>query len=224
MFDAQLRLCSLEWRLAYRQGWQWCYGPGVYALLSIVAHWVVQGVEPSLWPQVGWVIVWILACLSVILSVQTFFAPDEEYAMSLLWCVRGAPRTFRLWLKYTIGCCYLILPLSFMSYLLSGLLAMPMLSSMTFLSALALAVSLILGLGLSVANLSSALGGQSNLLIMITLPLYVPVIFWGGGAIWHTQLGLSAQYEWYVLSGCQLIGWILFPWLMSMTVKIGVDP
>ena len=215
--------CALEWRLAWRQGWQWCYGAGVYFILAVTTHWLIQGLMPGVWSQVGWALVWVLACLSLLLTLQTVCLPDAEYEAHALWCVRAAPRWARMFFKYLIIWFFSIFPLGVISIILSWMLVVPWVMSVAFLVSGVLGSWLILGLGLGIAQLSSALRHHSNLLILMTVPLYIPVIFWGAGAIWHHQMGLSAAYEWLMLSGLSVCGVIVFPALMSAAVKIGVD-
>lgn len=181
------------------------------------------GPESALLKRVAPGVVWVCALLAVLLTLPRLYHADyqdgtlEEIALSRYPLpVLSAGKMLAHWL--TTG-----LPLAFVAPLL-GLqygLAAPELGVMI--------VSLLLGtptltmLGAIGAALTLGVRGGSILMALLVLPLYVPVLIFGAGAVEATMAGLGAQANLYLLGAMLLVGIVLTPFAAAAAVKISLD-
>src|SRR5438477_552349 len=73
------------------------------------------------------------------------------------------------------------------------------------------------------AALTLGLRAANVLVALLVLPLYIPVLIFGSGAVQATVTGASAQ-AWLLLLGATLIVSLVFaPWATSAALKISVE-
>jgi heme exporter protein B len=90
-------------------------------------------------------------------------------------------------------------------------------------------VSLLLGtpvlsvIGSIGAALTLGLRAANVLVALLVLPLYIPVLIFGSGAVQASVAGTSAQ-AWLLLLGATLIVSLVFaPWATGVALKISVE-
>ena len=181
------------------------------------------GPEPETLRNIAPGIVWVCALLATLLSVQTLYAgdhldgsleqmllsPQPAWVIALAkasahWGVSGAPLL-------------LAAPLMGLMFDLSN-------QSLWVLEATLLlgtpVLSLLAGLG---AALTLGLRSSGVLLILIVLPLCIPALIFGAGAVGAVESGLSAQGH-VSLLGALLIATLLgAPWATGAALKISTD-
>ena len=213
--------CELGLLLQYKA--QWLYGVVIYFILTCVTYWLVQGVNAAIWPEFSAIIMLILLATSLLLSLQTGFWADSQYEalnllviytnVSLRWAI------IRLLVVYLI----IVVPMGLMSVLLGWMLHAPISQSSMFAVIWGLIAWLMLGLGLIVGALAPMLKFKSSLLMVLVIPLYIPLLLWAAGGIYHYQVGVSNSFEVNLLAGLATLGLVLFPYLLRASIKIGVD-
>jgi heme exporter protein B len=168
-------------------------------------------------------VVWVAALLASMLALVRLFASDfddgtlEQLALS--------PQPLLL----------LVVAKVLAHWLVSGLplvLVAPLLGLQFDLPAAALRVmSLALLLGTPCLSLIGAIGaaltlgvrGAGGLLALLVLPLYIPVLIFGAGAVSATLGGMSASGHLSVLGACLLIAVVLGPWAAAAAVRIALE-
>lgn len=214
---------STESNLMLKHGWQWLYGVIIYLVLTGITYWIISSLNTNLWQQISPVIVFLLATTSLLLNLQTGFLFDSQYDAINLWCLREFSllefATIRLMLIYL----FIMLPISLASYLIGFVLHVPLLSSLHFFLIWSLASWLMIGLGVVVAAITPVLRMRSNLLALITIPLYIPIILFAIGALYHYQQQTGYVFELYMLQGLGIFGIVVFPYLLKAAIKIGVE-
>ena len=181
------------------------------------------GPEPSLLRKLAPGVLWVAALLATMLSLPRLFADDhrdgtlEQLALAphplglvvlgkviANWLVSGLPLT-------------LLAPLLGVQFDLSGE-ALGMLTLSLLLGTPALS-----GIGAIGAALTLGVRGGGVLLSLLILPLYIPVLIFGSGAVEAVVAGMSAQAHLSLL-GALTLGSVFFaPWPTAAALRIALE-
>ena len=179
--------------------------------------------EPTLLRTMGPGVLWVAALLASLLSLPRLFAADhadgtlEQMALSP-WSLPAivSGKMMAHWL--TTGVPVVVLsPLIGVQYALDG-------ASLT-----TLALGLLLGtpipslLGGIGAALTLGLRGGGSLLALLVLPLCVPVLIFGAGAVDAVRSGLDAGANFSLLAAGLLIAIVGAPFAAAAAVRIALD-
>lgn len=191
----------------------------------IVASLFPLGVGPDtkLLRLMGGGVVWVAALLAAMLSLGRLFAND--YADGTLEQLVLTPAPPVLWITGKILAHWLVsgVPL---------ILVAPVLGIQFGLSSEALGVlvfSLLLGtpvlslIGAIGAALTLGLRGGGVLVSLLVLPLYIPVLIFGAGAVDGAMSGLGAEAHLSLLGGVLILAFLLTPWAVSAALRISIE-
>src|SRR5690349_3609297 len=170
------------------------------------------GAEPGLLRAIAPGVIWVAALLSSMLSLSRLFASDHADGTLEQLLLGAAPlgvvaaaKAFAHWLVSGLPL-VLIAPLIALQYDLPGELYG------------VLALSLLLGtpvlslIGAIGAALTLGLRGGGVLLALLILPLYVPVLILGAGAVDVASAGLAATGQILVLTALLIVAPVFAPW------------
>ena len=181
------------------------------------------GPEPAMLRQIGPGVLWVGALLASMLALARLFEVDHRDGA--LEQMLLSPHS--LWL--------LVLGKISAHWLLSGLplvILAPVLGLQFNLSPEALWVlSLSLLLGTPVLSCVGAIGaaltlgvrGGGVLISLLVLPLYVPVLVFGAGAVQALDSGLGAQAHVSILLALLLLALFFSPWACSAALRIALE-
>lgn len=181
------------------------------------------GAEPQLLRALGPGVLWVAALLASLLSLPRLFAADfndgtlEQMALSpypLAALISG--KILAHWL--TTG-----VPLAVLSPLLSLQFGMNAGESAALVAGLLLGTPTLSLLGAVGAALTLGLRAGGALLALLTLPLYVPILIFGAGAVGATHAGLGATGELSVLGAALLVAAVGAPVACAAAVRIALD-
>jgi heme exporter protein B len=195
----------------------------VFFVLAAVLFPFGVGADPAMLPRIGGGIIWVVALLAAMLSLERMFSADyEDGSLDLLYLSPVGLGTLALakalshWM--TTGVLLLIaapilallynLPVSALGALfLSMLLGTPILS-------------LVGGIGAAL-TLGARRGGV--LLALLILPLYIPVLIFGAGAIDGAVAGRPIAPQLMVLGGFLLAALALAPWATAAALRQAIE-
>jgi heme exporter protein B len=181
------------------------------------------GPEPATLRQIGPGVLWVGALLASMLALSRLF--EVDYRDGTLEQMLLSPHA--LWL--------LVLGKMTAHWLLAGLplvLLAPVLGLQFQLSSDALSVLCItLLLGTPVLSCVGAIGaaltlgvrGGGVLISLLVLPLFVPVLVFGAGAVQALQSGLGAQAHVSILLALLLPALFFSPWACSAALRIAME-
>ncbi len=168
-------------------------------------------------------VLWVAALLATMLSLPRLFADDlrdgtlEQLALSpqplglivigkvsAHWLVSGLPLTL---LAPVLGLQFDLSPEALQTLTLSLLLGTPALS----------------GIGAIGAALTLGVRGSGVLLSLLILPLYIPVLIFGAGAVEATVTGVGAQAHLSLLAALTLAGVFFAPWPTAAALRIALE-
>jgi len=191
----------------------------------IVASLFPLGVGPDtkLLRLMGGGVVWVAALLAAMLSLGRLFAGD--YADGTLEQLVLTPTPPVVWITGKILAHWLVsgVPL---------ILVAPVLGVQFGLSNEALGVlmlSLLLGtpvlslIGAIGAALTLGLRGGGVLVSLLVLPLYIPVLIFGAGAVDGAMSGLGSEAHLSLLGSILILAFMLTPWAVSAALRISIE-
>ncbi len=211
-----------EWRLTLRRRTD---SVGVLLFFVLVASLLplAVGPSPALLEKLAPGAIWIAALLASMLSLPRLFASDHQDGTLELMLIAPHP----------LGMLVLVKALAHWAG--SGLLlvlATPVLALQFGLGpAAAATLCLSLLIGTPVLSLVGAIGsaltvglrGGGTLITLLVLPLCVPVLVFGAGAVEATQAGMDATPHLCVLGALLLLALPLGPWAAALALRIAND-
>ena len=168
-------------------------------------------------------VVWVAALLASMLSLGRMFSSD--YQDGTLEQMLISPNSLSI----------LVLGKAFAHWLVSGVplvLMAPVLGIQYDLSVdalLVLTASLLLGtpvlslIGAIGAALTLGLRGGGVLVSLLVLPLYIPVLIFGSGAVEASAAGLGYDAHFSLLGAFLLVSLVLAPWAIASSLRISME-
>jgi len=181
------------------------------------------GPEPELLKTIAPGIVWVAALLSSTLALGRLFAPD--FADGTLEQMLLIPEPLTVIVLAKLKAHWLISGLPIV--LLSPLMALQF--GLSTSSIEVLFVSLLIGtpilslIGAIGAALTLGLRGSGVLVSLLTLPLTIPVLSFGAGAVTAQASGLGAAANLQLLGGLLAGSVALAPWAIAAALRISVE-
>ncbi len=181
------------------------------------------GPETHLLRSIAPGVVWVAALLASMLSLGRIFANDyqdgtlEQMLLSpqpLYLIVLG--KVLAQWLVSELPL-VIIAPLVGVQFGLSGE------------TLLVLFISLLIGtpvlslIGAIGAGLTLGLRGGGVLIALLILPLYIPVLIFGSGAVDASIMGVEVMANIYLLLALLVLGTVFAPWAAAAAVKISLE-
>ena len=221
-WQAMRGLVQRDLRLALRRKSEWLGAVFFFVLVAALFPLAI-GPEPDTLRQIGPGVLWVAALLASMLSLGRLFEADHQDGSLEQLALSAAP------LSWTISAKLLA------HWLISGLplvLLSPVLGLQFGLASEALGMlALTLLLGTPVLSLLGAIGaaltlgvrGGGVLQSLLLLPLYVPVLVFGTGAVDAQMRGLGGQAHVSVLLALLLVTAALSPWACAAAVRLALE-
>jgi len=181
------------------------------------------GPEPAVLRMIAPGVLWVAALLSCLLSLGRLFTSDYlDGALEQLVLV-PQPLTVLVGAKVTAH------------WLISGLpivLLAPVLGLQYGLTGESLGVltfSLLLGtptlsfIGAIGAALTLGVRGSHVLIALLVLPLFIPVLIFGAGAVMSHISGIGAEANLSLLGACLMLAFVLAPWATAAALRIALE-
>jgi heme exporter protein B len=209
-------------RLALRQGGDTGVVLGFF-VLAVVLFPLGVGPEPAVLQRVGAGIIWVAALLAALLSLDRLFQADYQDGGLDLLALSGLPLELTVIAKCAAHWAASGLPLTVISPVLAFVVALePDAIPVLVLSLLigTPALSLLGGVG---AALSLGARRQGALLSLLVLPLYVPPLVFGAGAVEATATGSGARAHLLILGALSLTTVALCPWATAAALRQALE-
>jgi heme exporter protein B len=168
-------------------------------------------------------VVWVAALLASMLSLGRLFALD--YLDGTLEQMLVAPYPLALLVLGKVGAHWLAsgLPLVLIAPFLGLQFGLAASSLKVLMAALLLGTPTLSLLGAIGAALTLGLRGGGVLLALLVLPLYVPVLIFGAGAVESHAAGLGAQGHLSLLAAFLVLAAVFTPWATAVALRISLD-
>ena len=181
------------------------------------------GPESALLKRIAPGVVWVAALLSVLLTLPRIFANDyadgtlEQLALSVYPLpVIVAGKIVAHWLMAG-------LPLAVLSPLLGLQFGLKSGELTVLFMSLILGTPILSMIGAIGAALTLGVRGGSILLALLVLPLYIPVLIFGAGAVEQAMVALDFSANLSLLGAILLLAGLAVPFAAAAAVKISLD-
>ncbi len=181
------------------------------------------GSETALLRLMGPGVVWVAALLASMLALARLFAGD--YADGTLEQLALAPHPLTMLVLAKIAAHWLVsgLPLVIVAPLLGLQFDLNADALLVLLASLLLGTPTLSLIGAVGAALTLGVRGGGALLSLLVLPLYVPVLIFGAGAVEASAAGLGAAAHLSLLGALLLASLVFAPWATAVSLRIAVE-
>ena len=181
------------------------------------------GPEPAVLRTIASGVLWVTALLACLLSLGRLFTAD--YLDGVLEQTLLIPQPLAV----------LVVGKVFSHWVISGLpvvLLSPLLGMQFGLggdSLVVLTLSLLLGtptlsmIGAIGAALTLGLRGSGLLVALLVLPLFIPVLIFGAGAVSNSLAGIGSEANLSLLGACFLLSLAFAPWATAVALRIALE-
>ncbi|WP_313087980.1 heme exporter protein CcmB [Pseudomonas sp.] len=214
-------LLARESRLLFRRPAELA-NPLVFFAIVIALFPLAVGPESQLLQTISPGLIWVAALLAVLLSLDGLFRSDFEDGSLEQWVVSPHPLALLVLAKVLAHWLFSGLALVLLAPLLGLMLGMPASALPVLLMSLLLGTPILSLLGAVGAALTVGLKRGGLLLALLILPLYIPVLILGSGALQAALQGLPAAGYLLWLSSLTVLAVTLTPFAIAAGLKISV--
>ncbi len=181
------------------------------------------GPERSLLHAMAPGILWVAALLASMLSLGRIFEPD--FADGTLEQLALGVEPLSVLVIGKIGAHWLLtgLPLTLISPILALQFDLQPLAILALCGGLLAGTAALSLIGAVGAALTLGLRGGGVLAALLVLPLYIPVLIFGAGAVGAVESGLGAQPHLLLLGAFFLTSLASAPWATATAIRIALD-
>jgi len=209
-------------RLAWSQG-----GTGTMALsfflIAVALFPLGVGPEPEMLAQIAAGVIWVVALLACLLSLDRLFQADYEDGS--LDDLMGSPLALTgvVFAKITAHWVATILPLILAAPLLALLLNLPVESYWYLVLSLLIGSPTLSLLGAIGAGLTVSIRRGGVLMSLLVLPLYIPTLIFGVGAVDAAALGADPLPHLALLGAVSLVSLVIAPVATAASLRLALE-
>jgi len=222
MIAAFLGLVRRDLRLALWQGGD----AGLvlaFFVLAVVLFPFGVGPEPEVLERVAPGILWVAALLAALLSLDRLFQPDYQDGSLDLTALAPLPLELAVLAKCAAHWIATGLPLALVSPALALVVDLDPRAIETLVLSLSIGTPVLSLIGSVAAALTLGARRQGVLLSLLVLPLYVPPLIFGAGAVEASTLGGGARADLMLLGALTLAALPLCPWASAAALRLALE-
>jgi heme exporter protein B len=220
--SAFIGLFRRDLRLALRQGGDTGLVLGFF-VLAVVLFPLGVGPEPAVLQRIGAGIVWVAALLAALLSLDRLFQSDYQDGGLELLALSNLPLELAVLAKCAAHWVATGLPLALISPFLGFLVDLEPAAIPTLTLSLLVGTPALSLIGSVGAALTLGARRQGALLSLLVLPLYVPPLVFGAGAVEVSTAGTGARAHLLVLGALTLAALPLCPWASAAALRQALE-
>ena len=181
------------------------------------------GSQPKLLALMAPGVVWVAALLAALLSLDTIFRSDFEDGTLEQLLLSAQPVSVLVIAKVLAHWLITGLPLLVMAPVLGTFLGLPSQAVGTLVWSLLFgtpALSLIGAIGVA---LTVGLRKGGMILSLLVLPLYVPILIFGAGAVGNAAMGIDATAQMYIMAAFLVFSLTLSPIATAAALRVSLS-
>jgi len=222
MLNFLLAVLRRDLTLAARRRGDWLIAQFFFVMVASLFPLGV-GPEPNMLTRIGPGVLWVAATLASLLSLSRLFSDDHRDG-SLEHMVLSPEPTVMLvlgkslahWLIYGI-------PLLVIAPVLGLQFNLPGEAILTLEWSLLLGTPILSLLGGVGAALTLGLRGGGVLLTLLILPLYIPALIFGAGAVDGVIAGTGAEAHLSLLAAFMILSLMIAPWIAAAALRVSLE-
>jgi heme exporter protein B len=168
-------------------------------------------------------VVWVAALLAAILSLNRLFANDFADGTLEQMLLTGEPLAVIVLAKAFSHWLVTGLPITLMAAVLGIMFDLGTELTLILMVTLLLGTPALSLIGAIGAGLTLGLRGGGVLISLLVLPLYVPILIFGAGAVEAVAGGVSPQGHLLLLGALSLGAAVLAPWAIAAALRISME-
>ena len=168
-------------------------------------------------------VLWVAALLATMLSLPRLFADDHRDGTLEQLALSPQPLGLLVLGKVAAHCLVSGLPLTLLAPALGLQFDLSTDALQVLTISLLIGTPALSGIGAIGAALTLGVRGGGVLLSLLILPLYIPVLIFGAGAVEATVTGVGAQAHLSLLGALTLAGVFFAPWPTAAALRIALE-
>ena len=209
-------------RLALRQSGDTGLVLGFF-VLAVVLFPLGVGPEPAILGRIGPGIVWVAALLAALLSLDRLFEADYQDGGLDLLVLSSLPVELAVLAKCAAHWVATGLPLALISPFLALLVDLDPGAILVLSSSLLIGTPALSLIGSVAAALSLGARRQGAVLSILVLPLYVPPLVFGAGAVEASVAGAGGRAYLLILAALSLAALAFCPWASAAALRQALE-
>lgn len=181
------------------------------------------GPEPDLLRKIAPGILWVGALLASLLSLGRLFAADYQDGTLEQMALSPTPMPLLVAAKVLAHWLLSGLPLALLSPVLALQFDLDSGTMWVLFTSLLLGTALLSFLGAVGAALTLGVRGGEVLLSLLILPLYIPALVFGSGAVEAQMVGMGYGAQMSILSAMLLLAAFFGPWACALALRIALE-
>jgi heme exporter protein B len=215
-------LARRDFRLACRSPTETLLGV-IFFLVALSLFPLGVGASPDILTRIGAGVIWVLALLAVLLTLDRLFQADLDDGSLDLLHLAPAPLELLIVAKCAVHWVTSGLLLVIASPLLALLMALPPEAYWAMPLALLLGTPTLTFVGAIGAALLVGSKRGSVLMALIVLPLYIPVLIFGMSAVDGVLLGLGGRTPFLIQAAMLLAATALAPFAIAAALRLAAE-
>jgi heme exporter protein B len=181
------------------------------------------GPEPNQLRAMAAGVVWIAALLAAVLSLPRLFAADHADGTLEQMVVSPQPLLMVVLAKAAAHWLLTGLPLALAAPLIGLQYDLPVTALSVLLLSLVIGTPVLSLLGAAGAALTLGVRGGGALLGLLVLPLFVPVLVFGAGAVTASLTGINPSAHLSLLGAFLAVSSVVGPWAACAALRLALD-
>ncbi len=194
--------------------------PALFALLTVVLFALGLGGDAKSLAPVASAVLWLAVLLAGLLALDNLFRSDAEDGSLEQWMLAPVPLWWLVLVRTVMHWLTTALPVIVAVPLLGELLHLPHAQLPVLLMSLLLGTPILSLLGAVVAALTVGMRRAGILVALLALPLYVPVLVFGAGAVTAHAQGMDASGALLLLGAGLVLSLALAPVTAAAALRI----
>ena len=209
-------------RLALRQGSAVTLSV-MFFVITVTLFPLGVGPELAILSRISAGVVWVAALLSAMLSLDRLFQADYEDGSLELLALTPLPLELIVLAKIVAHWLSASLPLILAAPILALLLNMPAAGLPMLMLAMLLGTPVLSLIGAIGAALTVGVRRGGVLLSLLVLPLYIPVLIFGVGAVEAAIGDFAVRPHLLILGGLLVAATVLCPWASAAALRLALE-
>lgn len=197
--------------------------PVLFAVMVISLFPLALGAEPVLLGRVAPAVLWIAILLAGLLTLDALFRGDVDDGSLEQLLLSPVPLAWLILVRVLVHWAVTALPLLLLTPFFAELMFLPAGQLPPLMLSLALGTPLLSLIGAMVAALTVGIRRSGMLLAVLALPLYVPVLVFGAGAVVAAAQGLPWIGAIYLLAAGLVLALVLAPLAAATALRIALS-
>jgi len=181
------------------------------------------GPQPELLRAIAPGVLWVAALLASLLALPRLFAVDHADGTLEQLALAPQPLSLIVFAKLLAHWLTTGLPLTLLSPLIALQFDLPTSATGVLMLSLALGTPILGAIGAVGAALTLGVRGGGVLTAVLVLPLYIPALIFGAGAVEATLAGLDAGAHLSLLAALMVFTLTFAPWAAAAAVRISLE-